>query len=950
MTHGHIPPFPKSTRLVAGVLSGLLLLILGMPTPALAEMALLFREMFATTGTLTSASPGQAFTRVSGTLHQRAGGPRLEDGTAASADPQAQDSSGFGIYDLKDPSSLSRVFVGGWFCFKSIQQHEASLLVLIDQYDNPGPQITVQGGRIYGGVAYKEKTVCPEAPVQGWIYLAVASVKEEAGRVSLRFYYKLPGQPMQSWGELNNIYVTREQTTGFLAGFAGNGPAMSLRIGAVAGYSFEQQNFSDIKYPAEVLEPAFRSRHVWYCNPASGNDGNDGTAPERAWKSVSKINEESRHAGLFASDSYDTGDTLVIDTSGAPLDLGGELLEFMTPGLAVQAADGQEWIHIQSHRILLSEGWNPTGVPNVYMTEDTQPHIVMWEDDRFLHHPSGTSFAEVQAALSSTPGSFWTDGEHLYLHPFDSTDPRVDGKVYDRSRYYSQGSPVTLAAPHLLIQDIHVGKTCLAEKSSQDAIGGYCIGNKGSAGRTKIRHCFLYYGSKHNLGLTEGIAGDLIEVENVQVEQGSPYPTYGGQTVLVSFSAGGSNLGIRHVYRRCVSRANTGLIGSAEGEMSSRFPVFYSHNLGGEDQFEAIELVDCDFGAGNISGGAARELKITGCTVGSVLFESDVTVKNSRVNGPMWCRSGHRLTLRNCLFSLNGMLRENPFAGILDVQFCTLDASGLNSYQTGVPQSAVFTRTGPIQVIFKNNLVLMPVENVYANLFSQLKAVDTLSFSHNAYRLGGNRLVYLYDDGISPANQGLPEWQMTGQDGGSFEINDPKLTNHVPQPGSPVIGAAVKTDNREDLTGRYFVLRDNIGAVQTLPASFEDWRVRQFTPEQLANENTQGPMSFANDGISNLAKYALGLDPHGPARCNVFSVTPGPGDGAVWWRYERLAGVADVHYAMEATSNFSSWSLVQPLAEQVGILESGREEVLLLLERGETPRRFFRLKVDQKQD
>lgn len=941
---------PLSRRFWLGVevLCGLWLALAGSIMPVRAEMALLFREMFATTGALTEAAPGQAFSRVSGTLHQRAGGPSLAGGMAASADPRALDSSSFGIYDLNDPSSFSKVFVGGWFYFKSIQQHEASLLVLIDQYDNPGPQITVQNGRIYGGVAYQQKTACPEVPVHGWIYLAVASVKEEAGRVSLRFYYKLPGQPMHSWGELNNTYVTREQTTGFLAGFAGNGPAMSLRMGAVAGYSFEQQNFSDIEYPSEVLEPASRSRHVWYCNPVSGNDESDGTSPAKAWKSAAKINEESRHCGLFSSDSYDTGDILIIDTSEATLDLGNELLEFATPGLTVRAADGQEWIRIQSHQVLSSGGWAPTGVPNVYVTEDTQPHIVVWENDRFLHHPSGSSFSAVQESLSSTPGSFWTDGLRLYLHPFGSTDPRLDGKTYDRSRFYPEGAPVTLAAPHLLIQDIHTGKTCLAEKSSQDAIGGYCMGNKGSAGRTKIRHCFLYYGSKHNLGLTEGVRGDLIEVEDVQVEQGSPYPTYGGQTVLVSFSAGGSDLGIRHVYRRCISRANTGLIGSSEGEMSGRFPVFYSHNLGGNNQFDSIEFIHCKFGSGSLSGGAAKLFKITDCTVGSVLFESDVIMANSRVSGPTWCRPGHRLTMRNCLLSFGGMLRENPFAGVLDVQFCTLDVSGLTGYQMGVPQSAVFTRTGPLQVTFKNNIVIMPKDNVYTNLFSQLKKAEGIVFSNNAYSLNGNRLVYQYDNGSSTANPSLFEWRVAGQDEGSFESVDLKLSNYVPQPGSPVIGAAEKTDNRVDLTGRYFALRDNMGALQTLPENFEEWRVRQFTSEQRENENTQGPMSFINDGISNLTKYALGLDPHSHARGNVFNMVPGADDGSVRWIYKRMTGVADVQYGIEVTSNFLTWNLEYPLAEEVNVLGDGYEMVSLLLGRGDEPKKFFRLRVDQK--
>ena len=42
-------------------------------------------------------------------------------------------------------------------------------------------------------------------------------------------------------------------------------------------------------------------------------------------------------------------------------------------------------------------------------------------------------FAAVKDQLSATPGSFWTDGTTLYVHPFASTDPRTDGKRYERS-------------------------------------------------------------------------------------------------------------------------------------------------------------------------------------------------------------------------------------------------------------------------------------------------------------------------------------------------------------------------------------------------------------------------------------------------------------------------------------------------------------------------------------
>lgn len=919
------------------------------PGTAFAEMDSLFREMFSTSGTLTAESPGSAFSRVVGTLYQRAGGPSLAGGLPASADPHALHSSACGIYDLPDPSGTGRVFMGGWFYFKNLQQHEGSLLTLLDQYDNPGPQITVFNGKIYGGVAYKQKSACPVVPLRKWIYLAIASVKEEAGNVSLRFYFKEPGQAMKSWGAQDHIYVTREQTTGFQAGFTGNGPTMSIRMGAVGGYTFEEQDFSDVNYPNDIIEPAAQSRHTWYCNPATGSDDNDGTSPIKAWRTASKINDESLHSGIFSGDSYETGDILVIDTSEKSLVLDGVELEFCTPGLTVKAADGQQWIKIKSHRTILPNAWNRVNNSSVFVTDDTELNIVVWENDKFLSHPSGVSYADVEEYLSSTPGSFWTDGNRLYLHPFGSTDPTTDGKIYDRSHNFVRGAPVTLAAPDMQIRDIHTGKTCLAEKFSQDALGGYCLGNKGRAGKSAIRHCYLYYGSKHNLGLTEGGAGDVIVVEDVQVEQGSPYPTFGGQTILVSFSAGASNLGIRHVYKRCRSVSNTGVIGSTQGEMSGRFPVFYSHNLTGENQFESIEFIDCDFGSGGLSGGGMKTFIVKGSNTGSVLMESDVRLESSRINGTLWCKPGRKMVMRNCIFQMEGMQRENPFAGELDVQFSTLDASALTSYQLGVPQSAIFTRTAPLKVTFKNNVVLMPTENVYVNVFSRLQSGDGLNFSNNAYSLNGNRLVYQYDNGQTVSSPELSEWQASGMDANSFNRDDLHLLDHVPQPGSPVIGAALRTNNHLDVTGQMFALRDDMGAVQTLPSDFDDWRNRHFSNEELAMSSTQEAASFANDGISNLMKYAMGLDPRTFLYKKMFAVYPGSNLNEVCVEFQRLSDVSDVIFSVESSLDLNNWMKQDVDDERVEMLGYLHEKVFLLIKNQSGIRKFFRLKINARQ-
>jgi hypothetical protein len=933
---------------------GLLAFLAGFP-PLRAEMTLLHREMFATSGSLTAAAPGSNFSSVVGSLYQRPGGPHLASESAASADFRGEGTPTFGRYVLASQSQ-HKLFVGGWFFIKSVQGNNVDLLNICDIYGNPSPTISITNGVLGGGIRYNSFFPSGLSFVNRWIFLGIATHLKQGVTADVRFYYKLPGQPMQSWAPINDGQIGVATLGQVTAGAVDSGAVVKGRMGAPFVYAFSQADFSDVSYPADLIEP--ESGLTWYCDPLNGNDAADGTSPATAWKSVTKINEESYFAGLLPANRYEDGDTLIINTADQPLDQAGISLKLSTSGLNVRAAAGQEWIRLKSYRSLEAGGWTPTGTPNVYATSDTQPDIVLWEDDKFMHHPVGATFASVAASLSATPGSFWTDGATLYAHPFGSTDPRSDGKRYERSYRFAEGAAVVLYEAGLNVQDIHSGKTCLANAVTNNPVGTTGMAVSYPPGRMVIRHCYLYMGAKHVLGIVQGGHGDDVLVEDVQAEQGSPYADSGGQTVWVSFNHQPVDFGIVHRFLRCRTVANAGLIGSTQGTMSGLYPVYFIHNLGnlGEpEQFERVEFTDCDFGKGNIQGDyGAKSIVLSGTTCGGISAASAVTAERCFFNAMNWQQPAYSIKERNCVHVLQGEegeLRRNPVSGNIDIQGCTFDARQITGIQGGVPQSALFNRENALNLVFRNNLVLMPATPVQANVFSGIQSTDSVQMSHNAYSLGGNTFMYQYNDGTSTQNRTLSQWQTLGFDAGSFESSSLNLSGLRPGAGSPLINAGLSLGPLQDHTGAWFRLRNDVGAYEAYPTTYSLWQVENFTPAELAQPSlVNASVSYLEDGVSNLVKYALGLYPDQPASASLPQLSLDgsmPPDPVMTVVYQRSRWGGDVTLQLQFSQNLLQWDDAPWGSQQVIDSSEAVESIRAVITPPPGGRGFVRLRVTQ---
>jgi DNA/RNA endonuclease G (NUC1) len=134
-------------------------------------------------------------------------------------------------------------------------------------------------------------------------------------------------------------------------------------------------------------------------------------------------------------------------------------------------------------------------------------------------------------------------------------------------------------------------------------------------------------------------------------------------------------------------------------------------------------------------------------------------------------------------------------------------------------------------------------------------------------------------------------------------------------------------------------------ATLTVISRFDAWRAAQFTTSELADPLLSGPQaSFLGDGIPNLVKYALGLDPKvtAPAdRLPAVSVTE-----TEWvYTYRRDPTRTDVTLAVETTTNFSTWSSAGLTPTQVGT-SGGLETWEVRVSRSTAPTQiFFRLKA-----
>ncbi len=134
-------------------------------------------------------------------------------------------------------------------------------------------------------------------------------------------------------------------------------------------------------------------------------------------------------------------------------------------------------------------------------------------------------------------------------------------------------------------------------------------------------------------------------------------------------------------------------------------------------------------------------------------------------------------------------------------------------------------------------------------------------------------------------------------------------------------------------------------AVLSVTWSFASWQQGKFTAAERLNPNVSGPNAvFGLDGLPNLVKYALGLEPKQNITAGLPDVTV---VGPEWvFTYTRPSTTSDVIYAVEVSTDLTTWGtagVIHELVSTAGGVETWRGRYPV----GAGPNAFLRLNVTQ---
>jgi hypothetical protein len=527
---------------------------------------------------------------------------------------------------------------------------------------------------------------------------------------------------------------------------------------------------------------------------------------------------------------YAYGDTLNINGAtgpGAGLVLGTASLQLSTQGLNLIGHDSP-YSYIQAEEVM-AEQWKPvSGSGTIWQCtlSTVDPSSYMWEDDKWLNHPTGTAFAgAVATAMAATPGSFWTDGTTMYYRPFVASNPNTDGKVKTRS--YNRGgagnSAILMLAPQLHLQGIKCRKTALADEDTNDPVNAYCLQSLGNLnGVSMINNDYFDYGSKHIIGFTDTSTNRAFTVRDTTVDQCQPY---GGGTPLVDYCSLTGPLTNTTSYLGVDNPHVLGLIGSSEGNpVNGTNATWYSHS-GGVGDFSNITMRSCNFAGYVESTEAESSMSLTemscGAIISSLAGTGTMTVDRCKITvaGIVSSNVNGQTVVTNSLI----IPSQPPYTGALEYSLqgnisfkgCTFDLSKLTT--TG--PNAFYTRSAPLDLTMENCLILLNPANGNLGFLSGGKTVDRFALDHNLYQTAKNAgtIFSLYDDGITNVNRSLSQLialkieQKTSHDEAPFLHG-----NYLPEDNSPAILAGVNLNppTGTDFSGTAFAVRATLGAFE----------------------------------------------------------------------------------------------------------------------------------------
>jgi hypothetical protein len=129
----------------------------------------------------------------------------------------------------------------------------------------------------------------------------------------------------------------------------------------------------------------------------------------------------------------------------------------------------------------------------------------------------------------------------------------------------------------------------------------------------------------------------------------------------------------------------------------------------------------------------------------------------------------------------------------------------------------------------------------------------------------------------------------------------------------------------------------------TVAGNFAAWRQAKFTADELLDQSISGPNAvYGHDGLPNLVKYALGLEPKQDSTSGLPTVTTTATDWV--YIYTRPVDTTDLSYAVEVSTDLTTWTTAGVTHELVST-GAGTETWRGRYPLASAANVFFRLKV-----
>ncbi len=201
------------------------------------------------------------------------------------------------------------------------------------------------------------------------------------------------------------------------------------------------------------------------------------------------------------------------------------------------------------------------------------------------------------------------------------------------------------------------------------------------------------------------------------------------------------------------------------------------------------------------------------------------------------------------------------------------------------------------------------------------------------------RLISLGDTVIALGDGLLRRYRADGAEDTTFQtsgINNLRLFSGTTLPDGALLLAgdiSLLAPNTETLM--------KIVAPASVPTGYAAWRLANFSATDAANDAVSGPSAVASaDGLTNLAKYALGLAPTAPAPSGLLPSFSLSGDDWVF-TYIRPSDRDDIGYAVEFSTDLNQW---QTSTATLQSETDGRQTWTARLSAAGRPQIFFRLR------